>query len=218
MGEYIKHKGEIIKLGTCEDLYYVRYADLLEMVRSGEAEALGGNLAPIAYLGGAFRFRFPFPDEDGKPERYHPNGYHRGALVPWPEGVVLDPEHLPVHVKIAAHDEDFYGRVGANLPCPLTDPTPAIYLQPPDPLLQIIQQRPFEGALWTVVRCPYCKAAWRLPPDEGEFLAQSIDDNGGLMLYGLDAPELAARIRAGYALDVAADVAALTQEGNRWAD
>ncbi len=58
MGEYAKLNGEEIKIGTCEDMYYLR---------AGQAhlvEVLPGNVDPVADRF-EIRFRFPFPDEDG---------------------------------------------------------------------------------------------------------------------------------------------------------
>jgi hypothetical protein len=61
MGEYAKVKGtgERIKIGTCESMYYLR-AD-----QAGQVWPVRGSVDPV---GDRFeiRFRFPFPDEDGR--------------------------------------------------------------------------------------------------------------------------------------------------------
>lgn len=57
MGEYARYKGEEIKIGTCESMYYLR-ADQRHLV-----EALPNNVDPVKDAG-EIRFRFPFPDED----------------------------------------------------------------------------------------------------------------------------------------------------------
>ena len=63
MGEYIiLGKLGHFKLGTCEDLYYIRYHDLKAAVEREETHPVSGNLPPKVYLQGDFRFRFPFPD------------------------------------------------------------------------------------------------------------------------------------------------------------
>jgi hypothetical protein len=59
MGEYAEYQGERVKIGTCEQMYYLR-ADQADQVR-----ALPGNVDPIDDRYG-IRFRFPFPDEDGR--------------------------------------------------------------------------------------------------------------------------------------------------------
>jgi hypothetical protein len=59
MGEYAKFKGHQIKIGTCEDLYYLR-ADQGHLV-----DAQRGNVNPRAADDRrVIRFRFPWPDED----------------------------------------------------------------------------------------------------------------------------------------------------------
>lgn len=81
-------------------------------------------------------------------------------------------------------------------------------------VLEICQQRPFDGALWVVIRCPYCRGAWRLPPEEGHKLADAIRAG-----YGKDKDRggwyrtVADEIDAGYTRDVAAEIAEL-QGGN----
>lgn len=207
MGEYVTYRADLWKLGTCEDLYYIRYTDLLAIIADGASTA-PGNLTPIEYLGGAFRFRFPFPDEDALgPGRHAAPNYERGLLVPWPEGVAEGADHERVWVTVGIPGEPNGYDTGARLPCPqdlTAEPYPYDRRQPRR--LQIVQQRPFEGALWTIVQCPYCRQRWRLPPEEGEALAAFLAPLGG---FAVDIAEVAARIRAGYARDVAADIAAL---------
>lgn len=57
MGENASYQGQEIKIGTCENMYYLR-ADQAHLVT-----ALPGNLDPVKRAD-AIRFRFPFPDED----------------------------------------------------------------------------------------------------------------------------------------------------------
>lgn len=72
MGEYIQCGKDEIKIGTCEDLYYVRYATLARLAQLNSVRQAPGNCTPKEYLtagNDAFRFRFPWPDEDG--ERFY---------------------------------------------------------------------------------------------------------------------------------------------------
>lgn len=63
MGEYVKIKGETVKIGTCEDLYYCTIAQFKKSLPDMTQE--DGNAMPKDYLtDGVSRFRFPFPDED----------------------------------------------------------------------------------------------------------------------------------------------------------
>jgi len=60
MGEYAKRNsdGQEIKIGTCEDMYYIRYEDRFKV------SPLPGNVDISSDAAGC-RFRLPFPDEDG---------------------------------------------------------------------------------------------------------------------------------------------------------
>lgn len=74
MGEYASYAGQQVKIGTCENMYYLR-ADQAESVR-----ALEGNVDPVADRE-LIRFRFPWPDEDGsEPGTYHE--HDRRLLLP----------------------------------------------------------------------------------------------------------------------------------------
>lgn len=66
MGEYIKYRNREVKIGTCENLYYVSYQKYIEALSAGLLAKLDGNSYPKTYtdLSQEFRFRFPFPDED----------------------------------------------------------------------------------------------------------------------------------------------------------
>lgn len=61
MGEYAirKRDNQRIKIGTCEDMYYLRWDDRAEVFPES------GSLNP-ATEANHLRFRLPFPDEDGQ--------------------------------------------------------------------------------------------------------------------------------------------------------
>lgn len=87
MGEYIKHKGKDVKIGTCETLYYVSYKKYMEAMNAGHLQKSDGNSNPSVYaqtdLG--FMFRFPFPDEDKLPFGKIIEPYDRGLTVILPK-------------------------------------------------------------------------------------------------------------------------------------
>ncbi len=56
MGEYAMLNNEKVKIGTCADMYYLRYDQRYRV------QALPGNVDPVNTLG--LRFRIPFLDED----------------------------------------------------------------------------------------------------------------------------------------------------------
>lgn len=109
MGEYATFNDYQIKIGTCEDMYYLRF-DQRALVRAER-----GSVDPVADAE-HLRFRFPWPDEDGiEPGsgKFYDNGFHRS---------------LPVHGFAAPSDVDhgtvqFVAQAGYNvsLPCPESD-------------------------------------------------------------------------------------------------
>lgn len=69
MGEYIKYKGNEVKIGTLENLYYTSYQKYNRALKEGMLSGLDDNGQPEEYVkpDSGFRFRFPFPDEDKLP-------------------------------------------------------------------------------------------------------------------------------------------------------
>jgi hypothetical protein len=92
MGEHALYAGAQIKIGTCEDMYYLR-AD-----QAGLVEGLPGNVDPNdPRHRKEIRFRFPWPDEDGT-EPGHFEDYDRSLPVPTatiPDEVSHYREHGP---------------------------------------------------------------------------------------------------------------------------
>lgn len=66
MGEYVRYKGDHVKLGTCEDLYYTSFQKFKLALDGGHLYQAPNNSTPSEYAkpDSGFRFRFPFPDED----------------------------------------------------------------------------------------------------------------------------------------------------------
>jgi len=196
MGEYVMHRGHLVKIGTCEDLYYVRYADFARMVATGEVQHAAGNAALTEYMDGLSRFRFPFPDEDmTAPFMY--DDYDKGFLV----NVSAAPDLVTVaeHRRPSAvlHPRNGGYQVSVSLPCPQTPDFKAVQSSGISwYILEIVQQRPFEGALWTVCRCPYCGARWRLDAERALTLTEILADSSGMLAdyHAL----LARRILEGY--------------------
>jgi hypothetical protein len=74
MGEYATYNEQEIKIGTCENMYYLRYSDIGK-IRSRDGNVDVNDPKTVNQL----RFRLPFPDEDHiKPGDYEP---FRGALL-----------------------------------------------------------------------------------------------------------------------------------------
>lgn len=215
MGEYIKLDGQHYKLGTCEDLYYVRLEQLQRWIAEGRTASLPGNLEPREYLDGSFRFRFPFPWEDPITNFNIPHGADpvSSQNFDYGFGVSLDAEfggvefdHSPIYSHIKAHGGG-YG-LNVKLPCPQSKEWLSCSVRTEyksewegrSSYIQIVQQRPCEGNIWTVVRCGHCGAKVRLSPSEGTLLAVYLRGR-----YSDTYPdksdtfaEIANRIEAGY--------------------
>lgn len=105
MGEYAKYGGKSVKIGTCENMYYLRFSQRSQ-VRPEE-----GSLDPAdPSIVGELRFRFPWPDEDSiAPGAFDSAFKLVGVPGDWEVGAGV--EHYSVQ---------FTAREGYNvsLPCP----------------------------------------------------------------------------------------------------
>lgn len=147
MGEYASYAGSRTKIGTCEDMLYLR-ADQRFSVR-----ALPGNVDPVADAE-SIRFRFPWPDEDDKAPGDFDDPFRSMAL--W--GVeVPEIEHSIVQ---------FVASAGYNvcLPCPEgpSDHGLRVHRNGFPGAVRIVQQRFWFGRLITVAECGGCRAKYRL--------------------------------------------------------
>lgn len=192
MGEYIYLQGEpdTRKLGTCEELFYVRYADLVRWVGEGRAQRVPGNLEPAAYLDEkhGFRFRFPFPDEDGA--AWAALDYDRGFPLDAPAVVFAEMEHNNPPLRRVAYS------VGDGLErgegaCTQEDAATR------GGRVELVAQRLIDGLLWAVVRCPGCGAKWRLTPERAQALAAAHRAAGDATTR-----EVVRRMLAGYGAEL----------------
>jgi hypothetical protein len=160
MGEYIKHAqlGEI-KLGTCENLYYISHRKYAESYNLGLFSELQGNGSPDDYLNPkhGFRFRFPFPDEDDTTLGDY-DDFDRGELF------TIDRDKLP---------EDFqtdWQKVTGRMKA--TFGSLDVYAEAENPnntakqiKFEVVQQRfgvSDPSVLCVVFRCPYTGAKFRV--------------------------------------------------------
>jgi hypothetical protein len=69
VGEYIGYRGHQVKIGTCDDMYYVSYQKYEMALKRGLLGKVPGSSDPMEYAkpDSGCRFRFPFPDEDKLP-------------------------------------------------------------------------------------------------------------------------------------------------------
>lgn len=212
MGEYINLDGKPYKLGTCEDLYYVRMDQLRQWIDAGRTEQLSGNLPPREYLKPehGFRFRFPFPGEEA-PERVPgSDDYDHGLRVCIPKDCDFD---LVEHDHVTAHfSAGKYGgyQVNAMLPCPQSKEWLTATFKKSvsggwegrTSVIEIVQQKYVEAEIWTVIRCPHCGQKVRLDSTEGLRLARIIRDEERDSAHAREFwDEVARRIEDGYVPD-----------------
>lgn len=152
MGEYAKYRGESVKIGTCEDMYYLRHG------QRGQVAREHGNVDPVADVL-ALRFRFPFPDEDHI-EPGHFESYGRFVHVPsgWrPTDATFD------------HDSvQFTSPVGylLSIPCPESGQVPdgvRVHKNGWRGDFLLVQQKQIaDGRVVPVLQCGGCGAKFRL--------------------------------------------------------
>ncbi len=163
MGEYAKYLGQSVKIGTCEDMYYLRAEHRASVTpERGSVDVTGAEATGC-------RFRFPWPDEDEIARPGHDNAdhaYDRGVFIP---GAASNPnvEHYSVQ---------FTARPGylLSIPCPEGQPdvTPGfstvvnglkVARNGFAGAVHLCQQKLLaDGRLVPVMRCGGCGAKWRL--------------------------------------------------------
>jgi hypothetical protein len=156
MGEYAKYNGKNIKIGTCEQMYYLR-ADQVHLI-APERNSVNPQLKSHAEH---IRFRFPFPNEDsiepGAFEDYDRAMFVSGVEVP--DGV--DHGSLQFTRNCPAS-----GGIILSTPCPLSKEGKASGLKfrfngyAGD--VGIHSQRLVDGQLKLVCKCGGCGALWRM--------------------------------------------------------
>lgn len=153
MGEYATFQGQSIKIGTCENMYYLR-ADQRAAVRP-EAHSVD----PVKYAD-QLRFRFPWPDEDDKAPGDFDDPFRSLAVDGAPAPALGEMDHGIVQ---------FVASAGYNvcLPCPEgAGENPAHGLRVArngfSGAVHIVQQRFWHGHLITVAQCGGCGAKYRL--------------------------------------------------------
>lgn len=155
MGEYAKYHGQEIKIGTCEQMYYLR-ADQVELI-----QAIPHIVNPkLRSEAEQIRFRFPFPDEDGiEPGSF--SDYDRA----FPVWGIEPPESVEHSFLQFTRNYPESGGILLSTPCPRSKEAKAAglkfhyngYSGP----VGIHSQRLVNGELRLVLRCMDCGALWR---------------------------------------------------------
>lgn len=202
MGEFALYGRERIKIGTCENMYYLRWS------QARQVRAESGSVDPIEHAS-AIRFRFPFPDEDGTPP---------GAFEDFNRGVGVDvaPSEDVEHSGMQWRHEIGNGCFLAYMPCPYSTEAKNLPFKihgnpaPSRGTVEITQQRcvnGYKGVRMLVVRCSACHASWRLTTldDALSYVSACIGNARKELAAKRDhaAPfwvEMARRILEGYAI------------------
>jgi hypothetical protein len=160
MGEYAYYKGDRVKIGTCEDMLYLRW-DQRQLVTNSETPLHDAEVLK------AVRFRFPWPDED----QVEPGGFEapfRGhALYGFEQPKGID------HGSVQFHADNGYQ---VSLPCPegtISMPY-TVHRNGYGGPAALIQQAWRGGRLVSVARCNGCHTAYRLEDGYEEAAAVAI--------------------------------------------
>lgn len=152
MGEYATLGGQRVKIGTCEEMFYLRH-NQRHLVK---AESGNVNVADLA-IAAELRFRFPWPDEDG---------VEVGAFDPFERAVAIDGLTVPPDVEHCAIQFTASAGYLLSLPCPESTAFPAglrFHRNGFAGAVQLVQQKPtLDGrTLRAIFRCGGCGAKWR---------------------------------------------------------
>ena len=157
MGEYATLNGSRIKIGTCEQMYYLR-ADQVHLIQP-ESNSVNPRLRSHAE---SIRFRFPFPQEDGcRPGSFEDFDYDLGLYgVEPPEDI----DHS--NLQFTRSYPSAHG-ILLSTPCPRSKEGKASglkfgyngYSGP----VQIHSQRLVGEQLVLILRCGDCGAMYRVP-------------------------------------------------------
>lgn len=173
MGEYATYQGQNVKIGTCEDLYYLRADQATQITPS-----------PMEHAD-VYRFRFPWPDEDSnRPGTY---GDHDRSLTLWGVSAPAEVDHGKVQFS---HRNGYL----CSLPCPEGPNVPdglTIHRNGFGGACSLFQQAWRGGLLVPILKCNGCGYCWNVPTlEDAEPVLAALEAQGE--------HEIARRVEAGY--------------------
>jgi len=161
MGEYAKYNGNEIKIGTCEQMFYLRWED------RGKVQKIPNSLDPARIMG--LYFRLPFPDEDA----IGPGGYKdyaRGLRLykPGEYGCddYRDPELAETPGIVQLHHQPS-GLLLLNVQCfhgeklPDCGPNVRAFWNGKGHSYELSSVKTTAEGLFPIIRCRHCRTAWR---------------------------------------------------------
>ena len=186
MGECVKYKGDYVKIGTCESLYYTTYKQMDELNKKGLLKEADGNLRPDSYLkvNSGFRFRFPFPDEKDIQFGMY-DDYDRGVIIKVPKhlGVGMFHDRLFIRTDEISRVKKGAPAIGIEIPCVLSDDNKTKLFDwdrtTELTVFEVIQQKYVtsedeNNEFQIVIRCPYCGAMSRISYEEMVSIAKWV--------------------------------------------
>ena len=148
MGEYgyVRGTGERVKLGTCEELYGLRF---------DQREGVYGYEPWSAELLAVVRFRFPWPDEDGASP---------GMTEQWNRGLTLWGFDQPADVDHGSVQWSARNGYLMSLPCPegAGDQPAHVHRNGYGGPASLVGQAVRGGRLVGIARCNGCETRYRL--------------------------------------------------------
>jgi hypothetical protein len=187
MGEYAIRKSDRqeIKIGTCGDMYYLRYSD------RNKVQGLTGNVDPNDdKTARELRFRLPFPDEDNIQPGGDYKEYNRGArLCEFSnKETIEDPGIVQVHTKtgLLANITCYHGE---QLPADTKDVK--FFWNGKSPSYSLTALKFIDNEVYGIYSCIECGHAWRKPlKDLIPYMVRYKDQDLKKRLIEWYAPEL----------------------------
>lgn len=168
MGEYAEYNGEMVKIGTCESMYYLRHEDR-EKVNPVE-----GSLDPRTCHN--LFWRLPFPDEDnvtpGDYERFD-RGVPLGVAFEGPaepEGIIQLTHACGLMINYPCHHGHTQERPGGAGVGVFWNGRAQWFYE-----LAHIKNMP-DGTFRAVYRCRFCGKMWSIGPEDWPEFRQHIVD------------------------------------------
>ena len=174
MGQYIKFKNQEVKIGTCENCYYITFQQM--KANAHKMQDIGDG-SPESYLkvNSGYRFRFPFVDEL-KVEPFTFSEFKRGFLFQVPKHIGIEIHHEKIFTRIGFQQNNTHDKeAGISVPCPQSEDFDGRRWHNEGVLFieftqqkYVISETTGLKELQTVARCPYCGASSRLSKQEVE--------------------------------------------------
>lgn len=193
MGEYVRYKGEDVKIGTCETMYYTSYQKFVKALPF--MKKIDGNIEPVLYLkeNGIF-WRFPFPQDDNKNFGETDSDYDHSLQIMISKELYESFE-LQGHANKTISLQPNCGghNINIQIPCPYSEDFKTVksyhktggYFEGSKglyALLSLRYQKHIDGKLYPVVECPYCGSMWTV--DTREEVAKLIKGIRKFKFYG----------------------------------